>query len=83
MVRSLPGVVTRCLVGGLWLRMILPSGLWTWLVPSGWTVNRSAELVQQHVVVPPAIIFEVGEAGGAAVGPVGHVVGFASGGGWS
>jgi hypothetical protein len=40
-----------------------------------------AELVQQHVVVPPAIIFEVGEAGGAAVGPVGHVVRFTAGGG--
>ncbi len=25
--------------GGLWLRMIFPSGLWTWLVPSGWTVR--------------------------------------------
>ena len=25
--------------GGLWLRMILPSGLCTWLVPSGWTVR--------------------------------------------
>ena len=25
--------------GGLWLRMVLPSGLWTWLVPSGWTVS--------------------------------------------
>ena len=25
--------------GGPWLRMILPSGLWTWLAPSGWTVR--------------------------------------------
>jgi hypothetical protein len=25
--------------GGLWLRMILPAGLVTWLVPSGWTVR--------------------------------------------
>jgi hypothetical protein len=40
-----------------------------------------AELVQDHVVVPPAVIFEVGEAGGAAIGPVGDVVGFAAGGG--
>ena len=25
--------------GGLWLRMIFPPGLRTWLVPSGWTVS--------------------------------------------
>ena len=25
--------------GGLWLRMILPVGLRTWLVPSGWTIR--------------------------------------------
>src|SRR5215472_6640733 len=25
--------------GGLWLRMIVPSGRVTWLVPSGWTVS--------------------------------------------
>jgi hypothetical protein len=40
-----------------------------------------AEFVQDDVVVPPTIIFEVGGAGAAAVGAVGDVVGFASGGG--
>jgi len=25
--------------GGLWLRMVFPAGLRTWLVPSGWTVS--------------------------------------------
>jgi hypothetical protein len=25
--------------GGLWLRMIFPAGLLTWLVPSGWAVS--------------------------------------------
>jgi hypothetical protein len=40
-----------------------------------------AEFVQDDVVVPPAIIFEVGEAGVAAVGAVGDVVGFAGRGG--
>ena len=33
-----------------------------------------AELVEQHMMVPPAIVFEVSEAGGAAVGAVDHVV---------
>ena len=75
-----PGVFTRCLVGGC---------------GCGWSSRRAgdlagaagvdgerpAELVQQHVVVPPAPILEVSEAGGAAVGPVDHVVGFASCGG--
>src|SRR5580700_453453 len=40
-----------------------------------------AQLVQHHVVVPPAVILEVGEAGAAAVGAVGDVVGFAGRGG--
>jgi hypothetical protein len=33
-----------------------------------------AEFVQDDVVVPPAVVFEVGEAGVAAVGAVGDVV---------
>ena len=37
-----------------------------------------AEFVEQDVVVPPAVVFEVGEAGGAAVFAVHHVVGFAA-----
>jgi hypothetical protein len=40
-----------------------------------------AEFVQDHVVVPPAIILEVGEAGVPAAGAVGDVVGFAGRGG--
>jgi hypothetical protein len=43
--------------------------------------QRPAELVEQHMMVPPAIVFQVGEAGGAAVGPVDDVVRFAPGGG--
>src|SRR5260370_5299623 len=38
-----------------------------------------AQFVQDHVVVPPAVVLEVGEAGAAAVGAVGDVVGFAAG----
>ena len=38
-----------------------------------------AELVQHDVVVPPAVILVVGEAGAAAVGPVADVVGLAAG----
>ena len=38
-----------------------------------------AEFVQDDVVVPPAVILEVGQAGGAAVLAVDHVVGFALG----
>jgi hypothetical protein len=38
-----------------------------------------AEFVQDDMMVPPAIIFEVGEAGAAAVGAVGDVVGLAAG----
>src|SRR5260370_412588 len=38
-----------------------------------------AQLVQDHVVVPPAVVLEVGEAGAAAVGAVGDVVGLAAG----
>jgi hypothetical protein len=30
--------------GGLWLRMIFPPGLRTWLVPSGWTVSFQPSL---------------------------------------
>jgi hypothetical protein len=37
-----------------------------------------AEFVQDHVVVPPAITFEVGEAGAAAVFAVLDVVGLAA-----
>ena len=37
-----------------------------------------AQFVQHHVMVPPAVILEVGEAGVAAVGPVGDVVGLAA-----
>ncbi|HJY65282.1 MAG TPA: hypothetical protein VJ254_01025 [Streptosporangiaceae bacterium] len=40
-----------------------------------------AEFVQDDVVVPPAVIFEVVQAGVAAVGSVLDVVGFAAGGG--
>src|ERR1700683_1687064 len=40
-----------------------------------------AEFVQDDVVVPPAVVLEVGEAGPAAVLAVGDVVGFAAGGG--
>ena len=40
-----------------------------------------AQLVQQYVVVPPAVVLEVSEAGAPAVGPVDHVVRLASGGG--
>ena len=40
-----------------------------------------AEFVQDDVVVPPAVAFEVVQAGVAAVGAVGDVVGFAAGGG--
>jgi hypothetical protein len=43
--------------------------------------QRPAELVQHYVMVPPAVILEVGEAGAAAVSAVDHVVRFASGGG--
>jgi hypothetical protein len=46
--------------------------------PVGVDGQDPAELVQYHVMVPPTITFEVHEAGGAAVGPVDHVVGFAS-----
>jgi hypothetical protein len=38
-----------------------------------------AELVQDDVVVPPAKVFEIGEAGVAAVGAVLDVVRFAAG----
>jgi hypothetical protein len=38
-----------------------------------------AEFVQDDVVVPPAVIFEVGEAGVAAVGAVGDVMGLTAG----
>jgi hypothetical protein len=40
-----------------------------------------AELVQQHVVVPAAEVFEVDQAGAAAVRAVHHVVRL-TGGGW-
>jgi hypothetical protein len=35
--------------------------------------------MEYHVVVPPAIVLQVRQAGPAAVGAVHHVVGFASG----
>jgi hypothetical protein len=41
--------------------------------------QRPAELVQHHVMVPPAVILEVVQAGAAAVGPVHHVVCLAPG----
>src|SRR5260370_16527956 len=37
-----------------------------------------AHLVQDHVMVPPAVVLEVGEAGAAAVLPVQHMVRFAA-----
>jgi hypothetical protein len=37
--------------------------------------------MQDHMMVPPAVVLEVGEAGVAAVGAVGDVVGFTAGGG--
>jgi hypothetical protein len=40
-----------------------------------------AELVQHHVMVPPAVILQVGQAGAAAIGPVHHVVRLTSRGG--
>jgi len=40
-----------------------------------------AHLVQHHMVVPPAVAFEAGQAGPPAVGAVDDVVGFAGGGG--
>src|ERR1700722_5960451 len=40
-----------------------------------------AEFVQDDVVVPPAVVLEVGEAGVAAVLAVDYVVGFAAAGG--
>ena len=39
------------------------------------------EFVQDDVMVPPAVVLEVGEAGAAAVGSVLDVVGFAGRGG--
>jgi hypothetical protein len=42
--------------------------------------QRPAHLVQHHVVVPPAVAFQAGQAGAAAVGPVHHMMGFAAGG---
>ena len=41
--------------------------------------QRPAELVQHHVVVPVAVLLQAGQAGAAAVGPVGDVVRFAGG----
>src|SRR5580693_7974264 len=38
-----------------------------------------AEFVQDDVVVPPTVIFKVGQAGAPAVGAVDYVVGFAAG----
>jgi hypothetical protein len=38
-----------------------------------------AHLVQHDVMVPPTIIFQPGQAGAAAVGPVDHVVRLAGG----
>ena len=38
-----------------------------------------AEFAQDDVVVPVAVVLEVGQAGGAAVVAVDHVVGFALG----
>ena len=38
-----------------------------------------AQLVQHHVMVPPAVVLQVVQAGPAAVGPVDHVVGLAPG----
>jgi hypothetical protein len=40
-----------------------------------------AHLVQHHVVVPPAVGFQAGQAGPPAVGPVHHVVRLAGRGG--
>ena len=42
--------------------------------------QRPAHLVQHHVVMPPAVAFQAGQAGAAAVGPVDHMMGFAAGG---
>jgi hypothetical protein len=43
-------------------------------------LESPAELVEHHVVVPPAIVLQVREAGAAAVRPMLDVVGFAAGG---
>jgi hypothetical protein len=40
-----------------------------------------AQFMQHDVVVPPAVVLEIGQAGVAAVGAVGDVVGFTAGGG--
>ena len=40
-----------------------------------------AQFVQQHMVVPGAVTLEVGQAGGTAVGPMDHMVGFTRRGG--
>jgi Resolvase, N terminal domain len=66
--------------GGLWLRMIFPSGLRNLAGAVGMHGQRPAHLVQHHVVVPPAVAFQAGQAGAAAVGPVDHMMGFAAGG---
>ena len=42
--------------------------------------QRPAQLVQHHVVMPPAVILQIRQAGPAAVGPVHHVVRLAPGG---
>ena len=47
--------------------------------PVGVGGQRPAQLVQDHVMVPVAVVLEVGQAGVAAVGPVLHVVRFAAG----
>src|SRR3974390_1261720 len=55
--------------GGLWLRMILPPGLSTLLVPSGYTRQRPAQFVQHHALVPMAVVLQSGQAGSPAAGP--------------
>jgi len=52
--------------------MILPPGLWTRLVPSGVDDQFPAQLVQDDMVMPPAVVLEVGAAGASAVPPVQH-----------
>jgi hypothetical protein len=59
----------------------LPAGSGDLAGAVGMHGQRPAQLVQHDVMVPPAVAFEAGQAGAAAVGAVDHVVRFAAGGG--
>jgi hypothetical protein len=59
----------------------LPAGAFDLAGAIGVDGQLPAHLVQHDVVVPPAVVLEVGQAGVPAVGPVHHVVRFAARGG--